>query len=113
MEHKDVFLIETIIDYCNKTASYLKDNSITEESFLDNPYFQDTCAFYCLQIGENANDLSEQFITTHKDIEWRKIIGLRHVIAHEYGSIDPDLLWGIVTKNIPELCNYCNKLIKK
>ena len=113
MEHKDVFLLETILEYCDKVSSYFHDNNISKESFLSNPYYQDTCAFYCLQIGENANDLSEQFIRSHPEIEWRNIISLRHIIAHEYGSIDPSLLWNILNKNIPELREFCVNVIKQ
>ena len=111
MEHKDVFLIETIIGYCKKIDSYLSDNNISRDEFFSNPYFQDTCAFYCLQIGENANNLSDLFIEQHPEIEWRKVIALRNIIAHEYGAIDLSLLWDIINKNIPELREFCKKLI--
>ena len=107
MEHKDTFLLETIIEYCNKLSSYFRDNSITKESFLSNPYYQDTCAFYCLQIGEVANDLSTQFVSAHPQIEWRNIINLRNIIAHEYGNIDSNLLWDIINTDIPELQKFC------
>lgn len=112
MEHKDVFLLETILEHCDKISSYLHDNNVSKEVFLSNPYFQDTCAFYCLQIGENANSLSEQFVQSHPEIEWRNIINLRHIIAHEYGAIDTSLLWDILYKNIPELREFCIKTIK-
>ena len=112
MEHKDVFLLETIVEYCDKAASYLEDNRVTKTSFLENPYYRDTCAFYCLQIGETANSLSDSFISTHSDIEWRNIINLRNIIAHEYGNVDSELLWSIIQENLPELGKYCKKLIK-
>lgn len=35
----------------------------------------------------------------------RKIIGLRNIIAHAYDSVEPELLWGIIQKNIPILKN--------
>lgn len=113
MQHKDVFLLETIIEYCEKLSSLLKDKEINNiDDFLKDTYSQDTCAFYCLQIGETANSLSEQFTTTHIEIEWRNIIGLRNQIAHEYGSIDSKILWTVVDKNIPELYEYCKKVVE-
>jgi len=33
----------------------------------------------------------------------KNIIGLRNIIAHAYDSVDPQLLWGIIMKNIPIL----------
>lgn len=111
MEHRDVFLLESIIEYCDKTASYLKESGTTKDSFLDNPYIQDTCAFYCLQIGELASSLSDKFINSHKEIEWRNIVNLRNIIAHDYGKIDSSLLWNIIEQNIPELKDFCSKTI--
>ena len=111
MEHRDVFLLESIVEYCDKAASYLRDNHITKQSFLENSYFQDTCAFYCLQIGELASSLSDTFIDDHKEIKWRNIVNLRNIIAHDYGKVDSGLLWDIIERNIPELRDFCAKVI--
>lgn len=39
----------------------------------------------------------------HPEIEWRKISGLRDVLAHEYFGIDEEILWDIVTNKVPPL----------
>lgn len=39
-------------------------------------------------LGEAARRVSEEFQRAHPEIPWRRIIGLRNVLAHEYGSID-------------------------
>jgi len=112
MQDKDVFILQSIIEYCDKITTYIDELAIDKENFLSNERSQDLCAFYCLQIGEYANELSNIFIEAHSDMEWHKIIGLRHNIAHEYGSIDPSILWDAISKNIPELRDYCSKIIK-
>ncbi|MFC3414351.1 HepT-like ribonuclease domain-containing protein [Algoriphagus hitonicola] len=33
----------------------------------------------------------------------RNIIGLRNIISHAYDSVEPEMLWGIIQKNIPVL----------
>ena len=33
----------------------------------------------------------------------KNIIGLRNIIAHAYDSVEPEILWGIIQKNIPVL----------
>jgi uncharacterized protein with HEPN domain len=40
----------------------------------------------------------------------KKIIGLRNIIAHAYESIDAEILWGIIQKNIPVLSQEVQKL---
>ena len=109
MEHRDVFILESIVEYCDKAINAVK--GIEKEAFLKLPKEQDLCAFYCLQIGENANSLSEQFKDSHSEIDWRGIIALRHNIAHEYGNIDPTILWDIVRREIPALKAFCTKII--
>jgi uncharacterized protein with HEPN domain len=39
----------------------------------------------------------------HPELSWRKIIGTRNVLAHEYGSIDYDILWTILSEGVPDL----------
>ena len=40
----------------------------------------------------------------------KNIIGLRNIISHAYSSVEPELLWGIIQKNIPVLAEEIRKL---
>ena len=64
-------------------------------------------------IGEAANRLPDEFYTKHTEIEWRKIIGLRHRIVHDYFGVDLALVWQIVTTNIPELADQLSRIAGK
>ena len=33
----------------------------------------------------------------------RNIIGLRNIISHAYDSVEPEMIWGIIQNNIPDL----------
>jgi uncharacterized protein with HEPN domain len=63
-------------------------------------------------IGEAARRISPQFITDHPEIPWRKIIAQRHILAHEYGEIDTELIWRVVTVHLPELVAQLEKLLE-
>lgn len=54
-------------------------------------------------IGEAAKRLSEAFRTENPGIPWRKIIGQRNVMAHNYDSIDHERIWSLLTGSIPQL----------
>lgn len=54
-------------------------------------------------MGEAANRLPDEFKECHSEIEWFKIVGLRHRIVHEYFGIDLEIIWGILQKDLPEL----------
>ncbi len=40
----------------------------------------------------------------------KNIIGLRNIISHAYDSIEPEMLWGIIQKNIPVLADEIRKI---
>lgn len=63
-------------------------------------------------IGEAATRLSKEFRSQHKEIPWRKIIDLRNLLIHEYDEIDLDIVWVILTRDLPVLTKQI-KLIAK
>ncbi|MBI2422069.1 MAG: DUF86 domain-containing protein [Candidatus Hydrogenedentes bacterium] len=54
-------------------------------------------------IGEASRRVSEDCRSRHSHIPWAGMIGLRNVLAHEYGEIRVDLIWRVVTLRIPIL----------
>ena len=43
-------------------------------------------------LGEAARRRSDEFRANHIEIPWKKIIGMRNVIVHQYDRIDIDLV---------------------
>ena len=62
-------------------------------------------------IGEAARRMSEPFREAHPEIPWRKIIGQRNVLAHEYDEILHEVLWKAATTDVPELAAIIEKLL--
>lgn len=54
-------------------------------------------------IGEASNLLSAEFIAAHPATPWKQVKGMRNYIVHEYFQIDDVVVWGVVSKDIPEL----------
>ena len=60
-------------------------------------------------IGEAVRNLIE----LHPEIQIsspKKIIGLRNIISHAYDSIEPELIWGIIQRDVPQLSNEIQKI---
>ena len=80
------------------------------EEFNADEEFQQSAAFSVLQIGELCNGLSEEYRrATGSRIQWNAIRGLRNIIVHAYGSIKLDILWDVVTTDIPDLQRLCDE----
>ena len=54
-------------------------------------------------IGEATKQISEPIRQNYSEIEWRKIAGLRDIIAHTYFSVNPEIVWNIVTTKLKPL----------
>ena len=63
-------------------------------------------------IGEATKNIPQDIKKKHLDIEWRKIAGLRDILAHEYFGIDLEILWDIVKNKLPELKKKVTQLLK-
>src|SRR3954452_6298820 len=61
-------------------------------------------------IGEAASNVSDATRAAHPDIPWRKIIGQRNVLIHDYGDVDDDLVWNLVELEIPKLVTILERI---
>ena len=62
-------------------------------------------------IGEAANNLSEDFQGEHPDIPWERIIGMRNQLIHGYFTLDLQIVWDTLQKDVPKLKEQIKKLI--
>ena len=62
-------------------------------------------------IGEAARRVSGKFREKHSQIAWREMIGLRNILAHEYGRVDHARLYATAMKDLPELIEALEKLL--
>lgn len=44
-------------------------------------------------------NLSQQGITSINDVEWRKIIGMRNALVHDYLNIEPEIIRVVIKKS--------------
>ena len=64
-------------------------------------------------MGKAAKHVAEDFQKNHPEIPWKKIIGQRNILAHEYGEIRQERIWAVITTHIPELKKNLEPLIPK
>ncbi len=63
-------------------------------------------------IGEAAGRVPAQERARHTDIPWAEIIGPRNRLIHGYDSVDFDILWQIVSDDLPLLIAALEKALE-
>ncbi|MDO5535728.1 MAG: DUF86 domain-containing protein [Propionibacteriaceae bacterium] len=65
-----------------------------------------------LKLGEAVRRLPEGFLAEHQhEPTWRRAIGMRHRLAHEYDAVDYELVWGVVSRHAAELRRRVEELL--
>ena len=63
-------------------------------------------------IGEAARRMSQAYRTSHPEIPWREIIGTRDRLIHGYDDVNHDIVWTILTMELPPLIAKLKRLAK-
>ena len=75
----------------------------TRQSFAQDNMRIDAVVRNLEVIGEAAKMIPEAIRIEYPNIEWKKIAGLRDILAHHYFEVDLDIVWDIVQNKLPEL----------
>ena len=101
------------LEHIHEQTGYLSEASIglNKEDFLSDKTrilaFERSLEI----IGEAVGRLDDAFKDAHPDVPWRKIRGLRNIVAHVYWAIDYDVIWDVVTNDIPPLHEQVGHLL--
>ena len=64
-------------------------------------------------IGEASKNIPADIQNKYPEIPWKKMYGLRNLIAHEYFGIDYEMIWEIAKNNLPQNQIDLEKIIEK
>lgn len=63
-------------------------------------------------IGEAAYLLTKDFKNSHDSIEWRDIIGMRHILVHGYYQIKDEIIWATIETELKPLKDNIQKILE-
>ena len=88
-------------------------STISEEEFLENRLLK-KAMIRCFEIiGEATKKVDFDFRMKYNSIAWKEMAGLRDKLIHDYTGVDYNLLWLIISENIPELDFQLEQIIKE
>ena len=64
-------------------------------------------------IGEASKNVPAEIKNKYPEIPWKKMYGLRNLIAHEYFGIDYEMIWEISKNNLPQNSIDLREIIEK
>ena len=88
-------------------ASYVQGT--TEKEFAADTQKQDAVIRRIEIIGEAAVHLTEETRQACPELPFRKMRGMRNIVAHDYANVDLKIVWEVATVHVPELCAVLEK----
>jgi len=101
LNETDCKRIDDICDAIRVIKSYCR--GVSEGAFLIEPQLQDAVIRRLIIIGEAASKLSASARGHFPAIPWDSIIGMRHILVHDYGRADSKILWRTISNDLPSL----------
>ena len=107
-ELRNPLRIEHMKEAIDNIRSFMKEKTLED---LQN----DKLLFYGVVknieiLGEAAFMLTNDFKEAHNEIPWKEIIGMRHVLVHDYYQIDPIRVYKVYEEDLPFLSQTLNTL---
>jgi uncharacterized protein with HEPN domain len=93
--------VDDIIESCGRIRRFVA--GMTFEAFVADERTCDAVIRNIEVIGEAAKNLPDDVIARAPEVEWRKIRGMRDILAHGYFGLDTKVVWSTATTKLDAL----------
>lgn len=113
-------VIEYLKLMIKKSALVIERNNsiLCANDFLSSPERMEKFDAACMLIqviGETAKKIddwtSSKLFCNYPEVYWRGVFGCRNIISHEYGNVEPEQIFNIIKKYLPELISCLTLII--
>lgn len=102
MSYKDWRVrVDDMLEAIQRCVAYV--DGIDERAFAGDQRTIDAVARNLEIIGEAANKVPSDVRERYPLVPWGKLAEMRHVLIHEYHSVDADILYRTVINDLPPL----------
>lgn len=100
--------LQDMLEAIGRVREYTRGMGFSE--FIDDRRTVDAVLHNLELIGEAAKRLPQEVRDRAPQIEWRKVAGLRDVIAHAYFQVDVQVVWDVLGDKLQELERVVRRL---
>jgi len=105
------FYLKDILGCIERIEKYTK--RIPFDKFQRNDMVVDGVVRNLEIIGEAAKNIPRELRKLAPEIPWKKIVGFRNILVHEYYNVELENTWHIVNKQLPILKKQVKDLLKE
>jgi uncharacterized protein with HEPN domain len=109
MSPRDLVYVGHMLDMAKKAVG--KAVGLTHDAYDTDENLRLALTYLVQVIGEAGRRVSSEFSDGHPEIPWREIVGMRHKVVHDYLGVDEDIVWQVVTEDLPPLIGALEKIL--
>lgn len=83
-----------------------------KSGFLESHLHQDAVLRNLHTMTETTQRLSAELKASHPDTNWATLSAFRNVLVHDYLGIDIELVWIVVSQDIPVFKDQVSRILK-
>lgn len=91
----------TLLDAARDARDHAQ--GVTRDEYDASRTMQLALTYLVQSVGEAASRVPTELRAQHPEIDWTRMVGMRHRIVHEYRNVDTDRVWTVLHEDIPRL----------
>lgn len=105
-------------DYIKDIVDSINDIESFTEDMVYNTFHKDKKTINAVIrsieiIGEASKNIPNSLKEQYPSIPWKKMIGMRNKLIHEYSGVDLEILWQVIENDIPALETSVQEIFDK
>jgi uncharacterized protein with HEPN domain len=110
-ERKDSDFLSDIQEAIRRAMDYTA--GMVYDAFLSDNKTQDAVIRNLEIIGEATKNLSAELRAKYPDVPWKSMAGARDRLIHDYFGVNLDIVWEIVTIELPKVISRLDKILEQ
>ena len=111
MQHRDRIVLLKVISEIDIGTELLGDTTL--EAFLENELLKRAVCMTVINIGELIKNISDELCSSHREVPWKAVAGMRDIAAHKYQTLRMEDVYNTARIDFTELRNLLQTVLKE